>query len=55
MDYLVWGSSTGWLVFYGALALGIRALGYEILPSLVEVAVSIRDNHQVSGFPPCIP
>ena len=32
------GSSIGWLVFYGALALGVHAVGYELLPSLVAVA-----------------
>ena len=38
-DYVVWGSSIGWLLFYGALGLGLRAVGYEILECLAAIAV----------------
>lgn len=36
--YVVMGSSIGWLVFFGALALGIPSVGFELLPSLVAAA-----------------
>ncbi|KAI8470449.1 MAG: hypothetical protein J3K34DRAFT_509624 [Monoraphidium minutum] len=38
-SYMVWGSSTGWLAFYGASAFGWRACrGVELLPCLVDEA-----------------
>ena len=36
--YVVWGSSVGWLVFFGCLAYGWRSRGVEILGCLVEEA-----------------
>jgi hypothetical protein len=34
----VWGSSSGWLVLYAALGLGVRAVGYELLECHVDTA-----------------
>ena len=42
MECVVWGSSVGWLVFYGALGLGMRSVGYEIVPCLGEFAEETR-------------
>ncbi len=40
--YCVFGSSSGWLVFYGA-ALGFEnCVGYEIIPYLVKVSESVK-------------
>jgi len=36
--YAVWGSSSGWLVLYAALGLGVRAVGYELLECHVDTA-----------------
>lgn len=47
-DYVVWGSSTGWLAFYGALAYGWQAHGVELLPGLVEVARDVAERHGCS-------
>jgi hypothetical protein len=35
---VVFGSSTGWLVFYAALAFGARSVGYELLEGRVATA-----------------
>ena len=35
---VVFGSSTGWLVFYAALAYGARCVGYELLEGRVATA-----------------
>ena len=35
---MVFGSSTGWLVFYAALAHGVRSVGYELLEGRVATA-----------------
>lgn len=40
----VFGSSTGSLVFYAALALGVDCVGVEILPFLSDVATQLRDE-----------
>lgn len=37
-EIVVWGSSTGWLVFYAALGLGARSRGVELLEPLHTVA-----------------
>ena len=34
----MWGSSSGWLVLYAALGLGVRAVGYELLECHVDTA-----------------
>ena len=36
--YAVWGSSSGWMVFYAALGLGVRSIGYELLRCHVDTA-----------------
>eukprot|EP00873_Tetraselmis_striata_P044725 jgi/Tetstr1/464989/TSEL_009720.t1 len=48
-EYVVWGSSLGWLVFYGALSRGLRSAGYELLPGLVAFAEQLAAEHQVAG------
>ncbi|TYZ64666.1 hypothetical protein PybrP1_006354 [[Pythium] brassicae (nom. inval.)] len=40
----VFGSSTGSLVFYAALALGVDCVGVEILPFLYNVSTKLRDE-----------
>ena len=43
LAYVVFGSSAGWLVFYGALALGVpTSQGFEILRALHDTATSVR-------------
>ena len=41
LAYVVFGSSAGWLVFYG-VALGRRSRGFEILHTLHDTATSAR-------------
>ena len=36
--YVVFGSSTGLLAFYGCLGLGLRSTGYELMPFLAHKA-----------------
>lgn len=50
-EYVVWGSSLGWLVFYGALSRGLRSVGYELLPGLVAFAEQLAAEHQVRRGP----
>jgi len=45
--YVVFGSSTGWLVFFGALTFGLNSYGYELLPSLAKAAQQIKDDLEV--------
>lgn len=47
--YMVWGSSLGWMVFYGALAAGWRAVGVELLSPLVQHAQHVAQQHGVTG------
>ena len=42
LAYVVFGSSAGWLVFYGAFALGASSRGFEILRTLHDTATSSR-------------
>ncbi len=37
-EFVVFGSSCGWLVFYAALTFGVKSKGYEILRSLVDTS-----------------
>ena len=48
--YCVYGSSIGWLCFYGNLTYGLRTVGYEILPNLVQVSKQIADKHDLRGL-----
>jgi len=43
--YGVLGSSIGWHVFYGALTWQVRARGWEILCSQVQIAQSLARSH----------
>ena len=47
--YSVWGSSTGWLAFYGHLTYGLRTVGCELLTYLVKVAREVACDHGVTG------
>ncbi|GBF88782.1 hypothetical protein Rsub_01683 [Raphidocelis subcapitata] len=47
--YMVWGSSLGWLPFYGGLALGWPSSGVELLPCLVEEARRVAAANGVEG------
>ena len=38
--YVVLGSSIGWLVFYGACICGLESEGVELMPLLVQVALT---------------
>ena len=46
--YAVWGSSSGWLVFYAALSLGVPSVGYEILKCHVDAARRVAAANDVS-------
>lgn len=46
--YAVWGSSSGWLVFYAALGLGVPSVGYEILKCHVDAARRVAAANDVS-------
>ena len=48
-EYVVWGSSVGWLVFYGALTFGWRSVGVEILPGLHEAAAGVAEELHTQG------
>jgi len=41
-DYVVFGSSIGWLAFYGACCCGVNTVGVEIMEYLVQVADDTR-------------
>ncbi|QDZ22075.1 hypothetical protein HOP50_06g46160 [Chloropicon primus] len=45
--YTVWGSSIGWLAFYGRLAFGLRTKGYEILDYLVSLSTEVAKKYDV--------
>lgn len=47
--YTVMGSSCGWLLFYAALHLRVLTVGYEILPSLAAICISLVANHGLAG------
>jgi hypothetical protein len=49
--FLVWGSSSGWLVFYAALAFGWqgRCRGVELLPCLVAEARRVAAEVGITG------
>mgnify|MGYP001811214550 CR=1 FL=1 len=48
--YMVWGSSTGWLVLYGAIAFGWRrCAGVELLACLVQEARQAAARLGVAG------
>ena len=49
--YGVLGSSIGWHVFYGALTWQVRARGWEILCSQVEIAQSLAEAHKDEFLP----
>jgi hypothetical protein len=48
-EYVVWGSSVGWLVFFGTLTFGWPSVGVEILPGLHEAATRVAEELHVQG------
>lgn len=44
-ECVVWGSSSGWLLFYGALTCGWRCVGYELLSCLAERSRQVAAEH----------
>ena len=46
-EFVVFGSSAGWLNFFASLAFGVVSTGYEILPSLVRVANQVKKDFRV--------
>lgn len=48
--YKVFGSSIGWLAFYGSLTYGLKTMGYEILESLVIASRDIVDKYNLSNL-----
>lgn len=45
LQYVVFGSSLGWLVFYAAFTLRVDAVGYEIVAPIVRAAQQLADQH----------
>ena len=52
-EYVVFGSSLGWLCFYAALSLSVHAVGYEIVEPLVTKAEQMRVQHCCAGAADC--
>jgi hypothetical protein len=52
-EYIVFGSSLGWLCFYAALSLSVHAVGYEIVEPLVTQAELLRLRHCSAGNAAC--
>ncbi|GMH32345.1 hypothetical protein BSKO_00179 [Bryopsis sp. KO-2023] len=48
--YMVWGSSSGWLVFYGALAYGFKSVGVELMKTNVASAREIAEQNEVESI-----
>ena len=46
-EFVVFGSSAGWLNFFASLGFGVVSTGYEILPSLVRVANQVKKDFHV--------
>ena len=46
-EYCVFGSSLGWLCFYGALTFGLRSTGYELVQPLVVLARRLATRHDL--------
>ena len=49
-EYVVFGSSIGWLAFYGACRYRVTTVGVEIMPYLVEVAEEAAGSLGVEGI-----
>ena len=47
--YTVFGSSVGWMVFYGALTFGFSSEGYELLPFLTQIAQHAQESYDISN------
>lgn len=48
-EYCVFGSSLGWLCFYGCLTFGLRCTGYEIVQPLVALSKRLAERHGIGG------
>lgn len=50
MSYVVWGSSTGWLVYFASLTFGVPSTGIEILQTLHDTATRVLDDEVPSKY-----
>jgi hypothetical protein len=48
-EYVVFGSSLGWLCFYAAFVLGVHAVGFELVAPIVTLAREIAAKHCTPG------
>lgn len=46
-EYCVFGSSLGWLCFYGCLTFGLRCTGYELVQPLVALSRRLAERHNI--------
>ena len=47
-EYCVFGSSLGWLCFYGCLTFGLRCTGYELVQPLVALSKRVAERHGIA-------
>lgn len=47
-EYCVFGSSLGWLCFYGCLTFGLRCTGYELVQPLVALSKRLAERHGIA-------
>jgi hypothetical protein len=47
-QYCVFGSSLGWLCFYGCLTFGLRCTGYELVQPLVALSKRLAERHGIA-------
>ncbi len=48
-EYCVFGSSLGWLCFYGYFTFGLRCVGYELVQPLVSLSNRLAESHGVDS------
>ncbi len=48
-EYCVFGSSLGWLCFYGCLTFGLRCVGYELVQPLVSLSNRLAECHGIGS------
>jgi len=48
-EYVVFGSSSGWMVFYGAIALGMKSRGVELMQHLDKSANLLLEELKQEG------
>eukprot|EP00983_Pelagomonas_calceolata_P011369 366594-Pelagomonas_calceolata.AAC.3 len=52
-NYTVWGSSCGWLVFFGCVAMAWPSIGYELLSCLHQSSEALREELSLSAEQAC--